>query len=154
MIPNSGEIVKLELPENAPKTLVSLYQDMSGRGSVAYIVVPGEYVPVATEALVYFDEFGEIRDVDLRSWIVGHGVEPGDFADGFIGKNAETLGEVELVSGATFTAKDFKDAVADAMPYIPVAFHTYRIVGAVILSVAVVAFVTCLVIFRKRRAGK
>ena len=154
MIPNSGEIVKVDLPKDAPSTLVALYQDTTGRGSVAYIVVPGAYVPVAAEALVYFDEFGVIRDVDLRSWVVGHGVEPGDFAEGFIGKNAETISEVELVTAATGTSSDFKAAVEAAMPYIPVSPYTYRIVGAAVLAAAIIIFVSVLIITNRRRGAK
>ncbi len=154
IIPNSKEIVKLELPKDAPSTLKALYQDTSGRGTVAYIVVPGAYVPVATEALVYFDEFGTIRDVDLRSWIVGHDVGAGDFADRFIGKTVDDVEEVKLVTAATGTSGDFKDALIAAYPYIPVSSYIYRYVAIAVLCVAVVAFTAVIIIKNRRRRGK
>ena len=154
IIPNSKEIEKLEIPKGAPSTLKALYRETSGRGTVAYIVVPGEYVPVATEALVYFDQFGRILDIDLRSWIVGHGIGAGDFAEGFVGKTAEDIGEVELVSGATGTSGDFKNAVIAAYPYIPIAPYTYRYIAIAVLALAVVSFTAVIIINRKRRGAK
>lgn len=154
IIPNSKEIVKLDLPKNAPATLKALYQETSGRGSVAYIVVPGAYVPVATEALVYFDEFGTIRDVDLRSWIVGHGVGAGDFADRFIGKNIDNISEVELVTAATGTSGDFRDALIAAYPHIPTSNYAYRYIAIAVLCAMVVSFTAVIIINRRRRAAK
>lgn len=154
MIPNSGEIVKVELNNDAPSVLVSLYRDLAGHGSVAYVIVPGEWVPVATEALISFDEFGTIREVDLRSWVVGHGIEPGDFADRFVGKNKDTVLDVELVSGATGTSNDFRNAVVDIIPFIPTEFPIWRIVG-IIGTVLLAAFIAAYTVFnRRRRMGK
>ena len=154
MIPNSGEIKKLEIPEGAPKTLVGLYSDTAGRGTVAHIVVAGAYVPVATEALVYFNQWGEIRGVRLMQWVVGHGVEPGDFAERFIGATAQTVSQVELVSAATGTSEDFRSALVDAFPYIPTEFPVLRIVASAVLAVSLGGFIAVLVISRKRRAAK
>ena len=154
IIPNSKEIEELEIPNGAPATLRGLYRETSGRGTVAYIVVPGQYVPVATEALVYFNQFGKILDVDLRSWVVGHEIGAGDFADGFIGKTAEVIDTVELVSGATGTSGDFKDAVIAAYPYIPISSYVYRYVAIAALSVLILTFTAAIIIDRKRRGAK
>lgn len=154
LVPLSGEIVKLDLPENAPETLKGLYTDTRGRGTVAHIVVPGEYVPVATEALVYFDNFGTIKGINLMQWVVGHGVEPGDFADRFIGRNINTAAEVELVTAATYTAQDFRNAVAEIFPVIPTKFPILKVVGAAVLVLSVGAFVSILIISKRRRMGK
>ena len=154
MIPNSKDMEKIELPEEAKDTLKVLYKDTSGKGCVAHLVVPGEYVPVATEAYVYFNQWGEIKDVKLVQWVVGHGIGPDDFASRFIGKTKYTVGGVELVSGATWTASDFRQAVSDAFPYVPISFPVWRVVGIVILSIAVVGFITASVVSKKRRSAK
>ena len=154
MIPNSAKIERLPIPEGAPETLVGLYSDTAGRGTVAHIVVAGAYVPVATEALVYFNQWGEIRDVKLMQWVVGHGVEPGDFAERFVGMTKETVESVELVTAATGTSADFKSALIDAFPYIPTEFPVLRIVAAAVLVAIIGGFVAVLVISRKRRAAK
>ena len=48
-----------EIPEGSDATLKRLWSVDKG-GYVLYLVVPGAYVPVATEALVYVDANGEI----------------------------------------------------------------------------------------------
>lgn len=151
MIPNSGKITKAELPSDAPSTLVAVYKDSTGKGSVAHIVVPGAYVPVASEALVYFDRWGEIKSVKLLQWVVGHGIGPGDFAERFVGRSADSIEEVELVAGCTGTSGDLKKAITDACPYVPVDFPVLRIVGIVILVVSIGAFVWVSVSEKKRR---
>ncbi len=154
IVPNSKGFVELEIPADAPETLKKLYKETSGKGYVAYIVTPGEYVAVATEGMVYFDTLGTIKDVDLLIWTVGHGVEPGDFAEGFVGKTEKTIGDVELVTSATYTSRDFKNAIIDAFPYIPKDFPIARVLGIVILSLAAVSAAAMIIIYKKRRALK
>ena len=154
LIPNSGKIEKLELPKDAPKELIALYKDTSGKGSVAHFIVAGQYVPVATEALVRYNQWGEIVKVELLEWIVGHGIGPGDFADRFAGMTAKNIAEVELVAGCTTTSGDLRAAIEAAFPYIPTSFPIFRIVGIVILTVSVSAFVAFIIISKKRRTAK
>lgn len=154
LVPNSKGFKELEIPSAAPETLKKLYKETSGKGYVAYIVTPGEYVAVATEGLVYFDTLGTIKDVDLLIWTVGHGVEPGDFAEGFVGKTEETVKDVELVTSATYTSADFKNAIIDAFPYIPKDFPIARVLGVVILCSAVALSAVMIIIYKKRRALK
>ena len=152
---NSGEIIKLDIPEGAPKTLVGLYTDSKNRGTVAHVIVPGEYVPVATEALVFFDQYGKISKVNIIKWIVGHGVGYGEFEENFVGASTkEEIGEVELVAQATGTSSDFRNALVDIYPYIPIQPPTIKIVAAAILVLSVSGFVTALLIKRKRWACK
>ncbi len=147
------EFTELEIPSGAPSTLVNLYKVGGGRGYVAHVVVAGEYVTVATEAYVHFDSLGKIKNVNLVKWVVGHGVEAGDFANGFIGKTEKDIETTELVSGATGTSKDFRTAIAEIMPYIPKDFPVAIAVGTAILVLAVVSFVAYAVITNKKRRG-
>jgi hypothetical protein len=94
-----------------------IYKEGAGKGFVVYTQMPGQYVPVASEGLVAIDPEGKIIGVDLITWVVGHGVEPGDFETRFAGKTAADVGSVELVTGATYTAMDFRQSVADALGY-------------------------------------
>ena len=154
LIPNSEGVKKLPMPDGAPSTLKGLYASEEGRGTVAHIVVPGAYVPVATEALVYFDSLGKIRGIKLMQWVVGHGVGPGDFADGFVGKTAETIEDAELVTAATGTSLDFRNAVAAAAPFIPTSYPVWRVLATVALVACVCGFVTVMIIKSKRRSVK
>ena len=102
--------------EEAPETLKRAYS-AGDDGYFIYIVVPGDYVPVATEAVVHLDTECKIVKVNLLQWVVGHDVGAGDFADGFAGADKDTVGEVELVTGATGTSEDFRTAVSEAVAY-------------------------------------
>ncbi|MBE6643797.1 MAG: FMN-binding protein [Ruminococcaceae bacterium] len=154
LIPNSGKIEKLELPKDAPNELKALYKDTSGKGSVAHFIVAGQYVPVASEALVVYNEWGEIVKVELLEWVVGHGIGPGDFADRFVGMDAENIAKVELVADCTTTSGDLKAAIEAAFPYIPTSFPTLRIVGIAVLTVSISVFVAFMIISKKRRTAK
>ena len=152
------EFEKLTLPENAPSTLKALYSAKGGRGTVAHIVVPGAWVPVASNALVYFDQYGEIRNVTILEWVVGHGIDEGDFAERLVGATKDTLSEVELVTGCTGTSGDLRAAIAEAYPVIPTvstAGRTAIQVGAgAIIILSLGGLIAYLIISRKRRTGK
>jgi len=152
------EFEKLTLPENAPSTLKALYSAKNGRGTVAHIVVPGEWVPVASNALVYFDQYGEIRNVTILEWVVGHGIDEGDFAERLVGATKDTLSEVELVTGCTGTSGDLRAAIAEAYPTIPTvstAGRTAIQVGAgAIIILSLGGLIAYLIISKKRRTGK
>lgn len=143
----------MDIPEGAPTSLKRLYRVDGTEGSIAYIVNPGEYVEVATEALVHFDNFGKVKNIMLLTWSVGHGVEPGDFTNKFIGKKGEQLNEVELVTSATYTSQDLRTSIYEASKYVPTSY-VYLIIGAAVIAVALVGAVALTVIKRRRVAVK
>ena len=153
-VPLSYDFELVELPEDAPETLRRLYKETLGRGYVAYIVTTGWGGSIATEALVYFDTEGTIRNVNLLIWNVGHGVEAGDFPERFIGKNADTVEDVDLITAATGTSQDLKGAIIAAFPYIPTHFPIARVLGIVILFSSVSCAAALVIIKKKRRAVK
>lgn len=157
MIPGAKELKQVKLSDNAPSTLNALYKDSSGKGYVAHIIVPGQYVPVATEALVYIGERGAVKDILLLKWIVGHGVGPGDFAEGFIGSHKGTVGDVELVSAATTTSADFRNAVSDTINFIVPESTGFRVLGifTLVVIMAAIAIATAIPkIITRRRTDK
>lgn len=137
--------------DGMPETVKRLYK-VNGikSGYVAHIIVPGAYTPVATEALIYFDKDGVIGNVNLLVWNVGHGVGAGDFADWFIGKDKDTVAEVELVTAATGTSGDFKAEIEKILPLIPTASKLPVVIGAVTLVVILAGFVSALIYFKRR----
>ena len=141
-----------EIPAGAPEFLKKLYK-VSKREYVAYIVVPGEYVSVATEALVYIGNEGKIKKLELLSWVVGHGVGYGDFPDRFIGKDRKNIHGVELVSTATYTSEDFRSAVSEVFNYIPKPRQIWRAIGIAVLSISVLGFIIAMIISKKRRTA-
>lgn len=150
MVDNARGFEKIEVPADAPNELKRIYRETSGKGYVAQIVTSGQYVAVAAEALVYVDTLGTIKDVELLIWNVGHGVEPGDFAEGFIGKDKDTVKDTELVTSATGTSLDLRNAVEASLPYIPTDFPVARFVGITVAAIAFVLSVAAVIYFKRR----
>lgn len=153
MVPNADSFEKLPLPENASKTLRALYKVVGYDGYIAYVITSTKYVEVETEALVYINAKGEVGDLYLVTWTVGHGVGAGDFASKFIGLNAASLNDVELVSAATGTSEHLRDAVIDAVKLIPVD-RTPSIIGIIVVVISIVSFAAYIVVIKRSRRRK
>ncbi len=150
-----GAVEELTLEEGAPSTLKRLYYHEASGSYVAYNITSTQWVPVETEGFVVINERGAIEKIDMLTWTVGHGVEPQEsFVTSFVGKDRYSIVVAELVSGATGTSDNFTIAVKDALVYVTEENLTHRIVGIVIVCLAVVgvgAYVTVCKIRRKRR---
>ena len=149
LVPGAESFESVEIPTDAKSTLKKLYKVVGGDGYVAYIITSTKYVDVETECLVYINAAGKVGNIDLITWTVGHGVEPGEFASSMIGKTKEELADVELVTSATVTAGNLRDAVADALAVIPMNY-TPVIVGAVTVALCLIAAVTVTIIKRRK----
>lgn len=110
---STGE--KLDLID-PPDVLKALYK-VDG-GYVAYTITSTKYVAKETEGLTFLDANGKVIKSDLITWTVGHGVKPGEFANGFAGLENGNIGSVELVTEATGTAEHYRDAVKAASDYV------------------------------------
>ncbi|MBP3401945.1 MAG: FMN-binding protein [Clostridia bacterium] len=151
LVPNAKCFEKIAIPENAAESLKALYKVIGFDGYVAYVITSTKYVDVETEALVHINAKGAVGNIELITWTVGHGVEPGDFAASLVGKNAKQLADVELVTSATVTAENLRDAVVDAINSVP-KNNTPIIVGAAVAALAVISAITVIIIKRRRRA--
>ena len=148
LVPNAKGFEKVSLPENAASTLKALYKVVGFDGYVAYVITSTKYVDVETEALVYINSKNEVGAIDLITWTVGHGIEPGDFAKSMVGMSADELADVELVTAATVTAGNLRDAIVAAISVIPVDY-TPMVIGVVVIALCVIG--TAVVIILKRR---
>ena len=92
-----------------------IYRNKTSGGYIAYVTTPGQYVPIANEALVYIDGNGDIIKVDHFGWIVGNNISNEGFADRFDGKDLWSVGDVELITQATYTSSDLRAAVENAL---------------------------------------
>ena len=153
LIQNEKGFEKIEVSKNAPDTVKAIYRETSGKGYIAYLVTSTKWVPRETETLVFIDSFGEIKNIKILTWTVGHGVDyTKDFVDDFIGKTAEDISDVEIVTAATGTSDHLIDAVKAALAEVTPAVPGWRIAAIIILIALIGAFVTLLVFNRKRRA--
>ncbi len=150
----------VELGADAPEYLAALYKSMTSDRTVAHVIVPGEWVPVATEAFVLYNRWGTIVDFKLTQWVVGHGVNPSSsFIDGFIGKSIEAVKETELVTGATGTSVDLRSAVSEVSEYLSPNKTSHTVLGIILISLTVLSIVAVTVIpraiiYKKARNSK
>ena len=154
IVPLSSGFELMELSGDAPSAIKRIYKETAGRGYVAFIRTEGWGGAVGTEALVYFDTLGTIKNVKLLIWNVGHNVSGDDYAKSFIGTNKDTVKNIEYLSGATGTSQPLRDAIVAAFDYIPTHFPTARIIGIVILVLSIAAAAAVTVIYKKRRRVK
>ena len=155
LIQNEKGFEKVTLDESVSPTVKAVYKETSGKGYIAYLVTSTQWVARESETLVFFDSFGRIKDIEILTWTVGHGVDYDEaFVSSFIGaESKEDLADVALVSAATGTSEHLRDAVAAAFDAVPApAFPVWRAVGIAAILVLVAAFVTVFVFNRKRRA--
>jgi electron transport complex protein RnfG len=151
---NAREITNVELSGGIEK----LYA-VPGGGYVAYTHTSTQWVAYETEALIYIKD-SKIVDMSIINWTVG-GEPPQypkeDYTDTYIGKGADELMDVEMVTGATGTSEHLRDAVADSFAAIAAleaktASRAPLIVG-IILTVAIIGSITtCIVITKRRRS--
>lgn len=153
LVPMAKDFEPMELPTGAEATFKALYRAVGTNGYVAYLVTSTQYVAKESETLVYINSNGRIGNINLLSWTVGHGVEPGNFALGFIGMGENDIDDVDGVTAATGTSNNIKAAVKNALEVVEVGSFA-RVVGVVTICVALIATVAAIVIFKKRRAVK
>ena len=143
--------------EGMPTTVKGVYKNSNG-GYAIHIATRTEWRPLETEGIVTVNKFGEVTGVKMLEWIVGYDSELLDsapiceeyFLSSFIGKNAESLKRVELVTHATNTSNNFTDALTTAMEILyPV--KTYTVIGIVCAAVCAVASIGCCVYTNVRR---
>ena len=150
-----GTVSEVALDSDAPKTLKRLYRHEASGSYVAYSITSTKYVAVATEGFTVIDKNGVITEVDLLTWVVGHGVYPDEnYTDTFVGKDRYSIVSSELLTAATGTSTDFASAIHDALLYVAPEFSWQGIVGIALLATAAIAAVACTVIYKVRRKRK
>ena len=98
-----------------PYNLVKLLLESSGKGYVAYLITLGWGGSIANEALVHITADGEIGAINHLQCNMGHDVSLDGFAEGFVGSDYWNVEDIGLVTGATGTSGDLKNAIIDAM---------------------------------------
>jgi len=148
---------------------VKLAYKESGKSSyVAYAYAYSQYGPPEFEFLVHVDGNGTVKAIEKILWKVSDakpewGYNPptedevNALFESFVGKNAKELLSVDVECGATNTAGRVRDAVTESLK-VPFGSggSTYlpRILGFVILSAAILTFVTLVIMKKRRRAVK
>ena len=150
-----GAVEETILSNDAPKTLKRLYYHAESESYIAYNITSTKHVAVETESIVVINSQGYISDIDLLTWVVGHGVNPHEgYASSFIGKDKNSVVSTDLVTGATGTSDNLSIAVNAALMYVAPGNDAARIDGIVTLSVGLIAAIGYTVIYKIRRRRK
>ena len=148
----SGDASALSAIENdlLPDSVKRVYRDADG-GYIIYIITSTQWVAVETEALVKTDRLGNVTKLELITWTVGHGVNADEeYLESFIGKHNSSLGRVDLVSGATVTAANLRDALRGALDVLYPA-PVYSIITASVLAAMLAAAIGGYIYLKRRR---
>ena len=134
---DSSALLAVENDE-LPPSVKRVYRDTDG-GHIIYIITSTQWTPVETEALVKTDRLGNVTKLELITWTVGHGVMADEeYLESFIGKHNSSLGRVDLVSGATTTSANLRDALRGALDVLYPA-PVYSIITASVLAAILAA---------------
>jgi hypothetical protein len=147
----ADSLEKLELSD-MPETLKAVYRAGDGLSYIFHIQTSTKYVAKETEVLLVTTPFGTIKQIEIINWNVGHGVyATEEYLDGYIGARWQSLeDDVELVSAATGTSKNLRDAVTSALKLVfPTPIYTY--IAIAIMAAALVLSVSLAVVFQRRR---
>jgi hypothetical protein len=148
---------------------------------VAYAVaISPNYGTVETETLIYINNQGEITDIEKILWKVSDpapdwGYNPPDdqrvdkLYNDFIGKNLDTVGEVDLATGATASGTRLVECITKALMLVdtlegsgdngdavPTVNNTARVVGIAVVAVMVVGIAAAIalpIITKRRKNG-
>ena len=108
--------------DNSAVSLRALFTN--GDHYVAYTVTSTEYSDVETEGITVFYSDGACATTHILTWNTGNGEGYGSFEDNFTGVDNDGLGWVHLVSGATATSENYRNAIKAASNYIAKMYGT------------------------------
>lgn len=154
LMPGSYELTEREgLP-----TSVTLYRETSGNGYAIQITTKTQWRPIEIDAVVTVNAMGTITGVRVMDWIVGYDSELLDeapacdeaFTESIVGKNADGLIRVDLVTHATNSSNNLIDPLRDTL-YLLYPTPVYSIIGWVILALAAIATVGAVVFINVKR---
>jgi plastocyanin len=166
LIPDAEEFEEVAL-DNTDGAVKRILRETSGKGQVIYTHTYAQHGGgLETETLIAVNDEGVITGIKKLSWVVGHNLAYGPppppseeavdaFFNRFVGKSLADIEEVELVTDATGTSMNVRVALTEALTLISAEEDgslALRIVGALALVLMIGAFVTALIISRKRRA--
>jgi len=110
-----GTFEEITLPENSPETVSAFYRETTGKGYVAVLATTSQYSNGDMGITAAIDEDGNILNIALTSYYESKDFGKDTYPAGFIGTNADTVGDVDVFSGATYSSNAFKEALADAL---------------------------------------
>ncbi len=157
-----------EIALSASEYVRRVYRDKNGSGFVAYVVVMSQYGYPESETLVHMSSSGKLEEIKKITWktsdaIYGYVPPTEETVNAFYERLNSTVNidEVELVTNATNTSgnvvksvKEACDIIKELAPEYQEESYTARIVGILVLSLALVGSVVAVIVSKKKRGGK
>ena len=123
---SAGSLINVT-PEGGSGTTKRVYRDKTGDNYAVYaVVVSSYYGTVETETLIHIDRNGVIKGIEKLTWSVSEakpewGYNPPTeealdaFYAGLVGKDSESIGDVDLQTGATNTTTNLVISIAEGI---------------------------------------
>ncbi len=112
VMPDAAGFEEIELPEDAPATVLNLYRETSGLGYVAILATTSQYSSGDMGITVAIGADGCISGVTLTGYYESKDFGE-DYPQTYIGADS-ALNGVDTVSGVTYSSTAFKEAILDA----------------------------------------
>ena len=163
LVRNSNGFTRVEL-NGEYESLVSLYRENSGKGYVAYVLVPSSTYKgtVESEALIYIGNDAKIKALNKLTWktsdaIYGYVPPTPEEVDAFYNRFPDndnlSVDGVELVTNATNTSTRVVESFEEALDAVANINKTPRTIG-IVITVALVLVAICAIICLKKRRGE
>lgn len=110
-----GSFEELALPADAPETVTALYRETSGKGYVAVLAATSQYSNGDMGITAAIGTDGSISAVSITGYYESKDFGRDTYPQTFIGATADTVMDVDVFSGATYSSNAFKEALADAL---------------------------------------
>ena len=110
-----GSFESIDLPEGAPGTVKAFYREASGKGYVAVLSTTSQYSNGDMGITAAIDGEGAISAVAVTSYFESKDFGRTTYPQKYYGATAETVGDVDVFAGATYSSTAFRNALADAL---------------------------------------
>ncbi len=126
VLPENGGFEELSVADEVgmPECISAFYRDLDGEGYAALLSIKGYDSSKPMEAAIGFTSGGAITSIKMISVQgettgIGTKVSNPEFLAQLNGKTADSVGEVDTISGATISSTAFLNAVKEVIAVLP-----------------------------------
>lgn len=114
VLPESDGFDLLDLPENAPKTVTSVYKSTNGEGYAVTVKTKSSYSKGDMAFTVGVSADGKIVDIVVTNYQETKDFGKDTYPKTYIGTDADSSVDIDVKSGVTYSSNAFKTGLADA----------------------------------------
>lgn len=113
VMPEAGGFEEVEVPADAPKTVKGIYKDAENTGYAVSVATESSYSSNPMTFTVAVDNDGKIIAVELTGYSETKDFGKETYPKTYVGVGGDAVGEVDLVSGVTYSSTAFRTAMVD-----------------------------------------